>query len=314
MVDLNDWELDDEFPIGPLGAKPKRIFVCPSPAPYRFLIGGHRYLFKEPSGPYAMQIWSEVLAYELSRSTRVPVPPAFLATAPRNGSPGVLIEFFYGYAERPATRLVHGIERLQALNFPIDYKRGSLKDNIDVCRLQRVAAWRHWWAETLAFDALIGNTDRHSENWGFLAETQAHGAVAYSMAPAFDNGTSLGYLIREQDLPRYLEPARLKRHVDHGRHHCGWTSVDRSSSHHIELCRRYMQRFVGASPTMSRVAAIDDPQIDRLLSWCRSFEYALPFSSDRARFVSAQLRLRRDALLHVIDEEAGDGALGGNST
>ena len=88
VVDLNDWELDDEFPIGPLGAKPKRIFVCPSPAPYQFLIGGHRYLFKEPSGLYAMQIWSEVLAYELSRSTRVPVPPAFLATAPRNGSSG----------------------------------------------------------------------------------------------------------------------------------------------------------------------------------------------------------------------------------
>lgn len=27
---------------------------------------------------------------------------------------------------------------------------------------------QRWWAETIAFDAIIGNTDRHSENWGFL--------------------------------------------------------------------------------------------------------------------------------------------------
>lgn len=97
IVSLNGWDLDQEFPYGPQGAKPKRIVICPNPPPQSFLIGGHRYLFKEPDGPRAQQIWSEVIAYELSRDLNVAVPPAFLARAPGNGSPGVLVEFFYGH-------------------------------------------------------------------------------------------------------------------------------------------------------------------------------------------------------------------------
>ena len=97
IVSLERWQLDEEFPYGPQGAKPKRIVICPNPPPYGFLIGGHRYLFKEPTGARAQQIWSEVIAYELSRDLRLPVPPAFLAQGPGNGSPGVLVEFFYGY-------------------------------------------------------------------------------------------------------------------------------------------------------------------------------------------------------------------------
>ena len=97
IVSLDDWQLDDEFPYGPQGAKAKKILICPNPPPYGFLIGGHRYLFKEPSGNFAQQIWSEVIAYELSRDLQLPVPPAFVTQEPGNGSPGVLVEFFYGY-------------------------------------------------------------------------------------------------------------------------------------------------------------------------------------------------------------------------
>ena len=142
IVALNGWEPDDEFPYGPQGGKTKRIVICPNPPPHSFLIGGHRYLFKEPTGSRAQQIWSEVIAYELSRDLGLPVPPAFLAHGPGNGSPGVLIEFFYGYKFDPETRFVHAIERLQGLRYPIDYKRGSLKDNITLCRQHRIADWR----------------------------------------------------------------------------------------------------------------------------------------------------------------------------
>jgi hypothetical protein len=196
VVSLDDWQLDEEFPYGPQGAKPKRIFVCPNPPPHRFLIGGHRYLFKEPGGSRAQQIWSEVIAYELSRDLRLTVPPAFLAEGPGNGSPGVLIEFFYGYKFENEKRFEHAIEHLQARGFPIDFRRGSLKDNITLCRMHAVPEWRSWWARTLAFDAVIGNVDRHTENWGFLIEPEASKPI-FTLAPAFDNGTSLGYIVRE---------------------------------------------------------------------------------------------------------------------
>lgn len=89
IVDLSNWELEDN-PFGLQGNRPKRIFICPPNPPHAFLIGGHRYLFKEPSGWREQQIWSEVIAYELSRDLGLAVPPAFLALGPGNGGPRVL--------------------------------------------------------------------------------------------------------------------------------------------------------------------------------------------------------------------------------
>jgi hypothetical protein len=43
----------------------------------------------------------------------------------------------------------------------------------------------------LVFDTLIGNTDRHHENWGLLA-TQNEGRVITWLSPTFDHASSLG--------------------------------------------------------------------------------------------------------------------------
>jgi hypothetical protein len=299
IVSLEGWQLDEEFPYGPQGAKPKRIVICPNPPPHSFLIGGHRYLFKEPSGTRAQQIWSEVIAYELSRDLRLPVPPAFLAQGPGNGSPGVLVEFFYGYASEPEIRFVHAIERLQGLQLPIDYNRGSLKDNITLCRLHRTPDWRSWWARTLAFDAVIGNTDRHTENWGFLIEpTSSH--LNYTLAPAFDNGTSLGYIVREEQLNSFAEPARLARLIAKGSHHFGWVAGDGESAQHARLCRLYRDRIPSLHNAMDDALALTDNRIARIVDWCCSFAFALPFTQTRGRFVAAQLRARRDALAAAL--------------
>ncbi len=302
VVCLADWSPDEEFPFGPQGAKPKRIVVCPNPPPHPFLIGGHRYLFKEPTGTWAPQIWSEVIAYELSRDTGVPVPPAFVATGPGKGNPGVLIEFFYGHPQEPARRLIDGIERLQAWGMQTNLQRGSLRDNIDICRLQKVPEWRRWWAQTLAFDALIGNTDRHSQNWGFLATAGADGQLTYSMAPAFDNGTSLGFIIGEPQLDRFRRPAALAKLIRNGRHHFGWTSGDVESAQHARLCRRYADRFSSTKNIMREVTEVSDVRIDAIVSWCTRFGFPLPFTESRAQFVAAQLRGRRNALVAALGD------------
>lgn len=210
------------------------------------------------------------------------------------------IEFFYGYAGRPPTRLIHGIERLQAYGFAINHRRGSLKDNGEVCRFQKAHDSRFWWAQTLGFDAMIGNTDRHSENWGFLAVPADKDSVAYSMAPTYDNGTSFGYLLPEEALPEYADAVGAQRYLAKGKHHYGWVSGDSSTAHHVDLCRIFAERVRGSTGTMKRVASIHNDQIDELVSWCRTFDYSVPFSKHRAQFVAAQLRARRDALLAAL--------------
>jgi hypothetical protein len=295
VVSLKGWRLDDEFPYGPQGAKPKRIVICPNPPPKGFLIGGHRYLFKEPGGSRSHQIWSEVIAYELSRELGLEVPPAFLAEGPGNGSPGVLIEFFYGHTFDPEYRFVHAIERLQGLGFPINYDRGSLRDNTKLCRMHAVLDWRAWWAKTLAFDALIGNTDRHSENWGFLALLRATG-VEYRLAPVFDNGTSLGFIIQDKNLVRFTQPAALAQLIERGKHHFGWVPGDHEGAQHARLCHIYRERVGDFGDAMDAVLNLSDAQIQRIVDWACSFDFSLPFTEARGRFVAAQLRARRDAL------------------
>ena len=304
IVSLEGWEPDEEFPIGPQGAKPKRILICPSPPPHGFLIGGHRYLFKEPGGNHAQQIWSEVIAYELSRDVRLPVPPAFLAYAPGDKSPGVLIEFFHGYASEPGVRFVHAIERLQGAGFSTDFRRGSLKDNIDLCRMHGTPGWRAWWARTLAFDALIGNVDRHTENWGFLIKPGQSGPE-HTLAPAFDNGSSLGYNVREQDIDRFTAPARLERLVAKGSHHFGWVAGDRAGARHARLCRLYRDLCPHPDELTHGALHLTDSRISEIVAWCRGFEFSLPFTEARGRFVAAQLRARRDALAASLTASLG---------
>ena len=298
VVSLADWEPDDDFPYGPQGAKPKRIVICPNPPPHSFLIGGHRYLFKEPGGTKAQQIWSEVIAYELSRDMGLPVPPAFLAQGPGNGSPGVLIEFFYGHQFDPEARFVHAIERLQGLGMSIDYRTGSLKDNITMCRVHNVNDWRLWWGRTLAFDAIIGNTDRHSENWGFLTCSDA-GCMTYSLAPAFDNGTSLGYIVGEKQLESFSKPERIKILVQKGRHHFGWVAGDKEGAQHARLCRTF-KNYANLHSVMDDALKLTDNRIRQIVDWCCSFDFPVPFTPARAIFVATQLRARRDALAATL--------------
>jgi hypothetical protein len=180
------------------------------------------------------------------------------------------------------------------LRFPIDFRRGSLADNVTLCRLHKVPGWRDWWARTLAFDAIIGNTDRHSENWGFLIEPAA-GPARYALAPAFDNGTSLGYIIGESQLVRFTGPDELRRLIERGRHHFGWVAGDAVGAEHANLCRTYRDRYPSFGNGMDDALNLTDDRIDQIVNWCVRFDFALPFTEARAMFVAAQLRGRRNA-------------------
>ena len=304
VVRLDAWDLDQDNPFGLQGAKPKRILICPNPPPHAFLIGGHRYLFKEPSGWRAPQVWSEVIAYELSRDLGHAIPPAFLATGPGNASPGVLIEFFYGHPEDEKRRYVDGIELLQGRGFGINYKHGSLKDNMALSRILGVRERKDWWCRTVALDALIGNVDRHSQNWGFLIRpAEAERPPEYSLAPAFDNGTSMGYNFPEDSLAAQSSPAAIARLVGGGQHHFSWAGGVAGGAPHAGFCRE-LDRLLpgGVGHSMDDVVHLENHRIEAIVDWGTRFDFPTPFSAARAQFVAMQLKARRDAIAAALGE------------
>ena len=240
-----------------------------------------------------------MIAYEIAKFVDVPVPPAFLVINTRTGSPGVLIEFFYGHAGDPPLRFYEGTDFLQAMKIDVQVRHGGLRDNIRVCRRHKVIGWRDWWGQTLAFDALIGNTDRHSQNWGFLID-HTTAEPTYSLAPAFDNGTSLGQIVRDADLARYGQPEQFAAFVDGGCHHYSWLSGQPRGERFLDLCRQFIAVYGGATPTMRRVTQLQDGDIDDVMHWCTQFDFPIPFTAERAAFVSALIKARRNALTQLL--------------
>lgn len=92
-ISIDKWERSEDFGVFPTGSKPKQLLICPSDVAEPYLIPGRAYLLKSPAGWRAQQIWSEVIAYRISRHLDVTVPPCHVAIDPRTGKLGALIEF-----------------------------------------------------------------------------------------------------------------------------------------------------------------------------------------------------------------------------
>jgi hypothetical protein len=186
VISIGNWASDDDNPVYPVGANPKRLLICPTPAPRADLIAGHRYLFKTPKERKAGQLWSELIAFHLSKPTGVHVPRCFAAMDERTGEAGALVEFFLGYPDDvPGLRLIHGSDVTQAII--TDKKKGrphSIRYNVSACRTYGITNSEIWWGSVLAFDALIGNTDRHPDNWGLLVRLEVDANPKHALAPA----------------------------------------------------------------------------------------------------------------------------------
>ncbi|MEL7658330.1 MAG: HipA domain-containing protein [Bacillota bacterium] len=75
-----------------------------------------------------------------------------------------------------------------------------LRDNSKLTNVKETIA--AFW-ELYIVDALIGNFDRHGNNWGFMKENNS-----YSLAPVFDNGSCLfPNIVEEEEMNRIINSA-----------------------------------------------------------------------------------------------------------
>ena len=78
------------------------------------------------------------------------------------------------------------------------------------------------FAEYLVLDALIGNVDRHHENWGLIRE-RAEDGWRESLAPSFDHATSLGRELSDEKRDGRLTENRVAEYVEKGRGAIYWS-------------------------------------------------------------------------------------------
>jgi hypothetical protein len=186
--------------------------------------------------------WSEKVAHEIAALLGVPCPPR-LELAIHKGAHAVLSWSFL----QKGQSLIHGNELLSQVDesypqhefYRVPEHRISTVERIlrDFTAPANAPSERTWrdgfdvFAGYLMLDALIGNTDRHHQNWGVVLDRGLAGVARQAwLSPTYDHASSLGRELSDTkrknridapvgraDLTAYAEKATSALYDDTGR-------------------------------------------------------------------------------------------------
>jgi len=316
-VNITEWFKHEEFSPYPEGARDKTKLYCPTPSPYPFLKADHQYLFKRSSDKYPEQFWVEVLAYRLGRQMTVSVPPAFVAYDRNENQSAALIEWFLV----PRERSMPGGDYCQRYIPDFDRKKGKqhnfetvlqIFNGLQIANPTVNIAWKTYWAKTFLFDALIGNTDRHQDNWEIiesfeLIDGQIPNLKKIRISPVFDNGTSMGHEIRAIDFQKYDDKNTLERYVLKGTHHMKWSLSDvtcmKRGVKHDEMLAKFIELYPETCQIMlDCLYKVSDEFFKKVLGELVEFNVPVKLSTERANFMLKLLTRRHQHLLHQLEK------------
>ena len=195
-------QTDSPALIEQLGSKPKFWF--------RWGADEQPWLFKfarEGTGEH----WAEKIAAEIA--VKIQLPAARVELAEFMGKRGLASRSFVRRKE--GFDLVHGDELLGGHVIGYDrtkvFRQSSHSINNIVQAISAVfpeagarEAQLTRFAGLMVLDALIGNTDRHHQNWGILRGVRPDGSVDHEVAPSFDHASALGRNVPADERERRL--------------------------------------------------------------------------------------------------------------
>lgn len=230
----------DEFKTEEIGSKAKSWFHIPEE-------NVSEWLFKRPQRESSGEHWAEKIAAEVAGL--LDVPHARVELAEYQGNRGSITENIVPYN----CNLIHGNEVLEGASLFQDYaglnfhSSDHTLENIwlaldrtfesDPARTEAKARF----AEYLVLDAVVGNTDRHSENWGILQRQDAS-RIIESLAPSYDHGSSLGHELMEKRRKRWLDQG-VDVYVKQGHWQIYWRNTDRRGPGPLELIRLAVSQY-----------------------------------------------------------------------
>ena len=204
------------------------------------------WLFKYPR-PNTGEHWAEKIAAEVAAV--IGTTHAKVELAQFQGERGSVTESF----ARGGRALFHGNELLEITIVAYDPKakfhhsHHTLK-NIWLA-LERIFEQpeatenaKLLFAEYLVLDAIIGNTDRHHENWGLLRR-QVEDRWRGFLAPSFDHASSLGRELRDERRDRLMAESRVGDYAERGRGAIYWSEDERYGPSPLELVRRAIRTY-----------------------------------------------------------------------
>lgn len=171
FIDASGW--NEQFWLNSGGTRAKKVLQDGD---------GQQWFFKcsekkeakdnKPAKYYRYEFWSEVMAHQLGKEWGLDIlrydPAVF------NGEIGCISKSMHRTGEQQLIEVGRFMTAINADFIPDDRKtRDQYTFQLLSKTLDYFGLTEHWgfFFETLLFDAVIGNTDRHQENWAFIGRS-----------------------------------------------------------------------------------------------------------------------------------------------
>lgn len=314
-IDIATWNMEEE--VYPEGKRVKTSVYCPGIAPYDFLEANHRYIFKRSPTWSPEQYWVEIFAYQLGKHMEIDIPPTYVAFDSKRNNSGALIRWFLEsvpYEEE----YIRGGDLCQEQISGFNRKSGEQHNFETIVKIfeqslpqeypESKLDWKTYWAKTLVFDALIGNTDRHQDNWGIIESFQYKLIQPNSsyvrkarIAPVYDNGSSMGGEIANKNLIRFKDETSIERYVRKGLQHMRWSLGNLERLEHCE----FLKKLINTYPEMQEImldtlGSVNGHIFSQLLNMLTEFDVIIKLSHGRSDFMLRLITFRHNRLLKEL--------------
>lgn len=312
-INVHGWIPDSQYLIYPEGARPKTAYFAPDKVSETFIKKGRRYLFKKSSHAPDDQFWAEIVAYKIGCMLDINVPPTYAAYDSSNNICGALVEWFYLDGE---TRFFNGGQYMQRVIADYDLDSGD-QHNLDtilkICRTLSMKSsvqensyilktdYIKYWGELILFDALIGNSDRHQNNWGITSTRDNElGKNVLEFSPLYDNGTSLGSTRYIHKLDAWPEQ-QFNTYVQNGRHHMKLNIDSATRASHLELVSHYLGLYPQLKKHLyDKISSFCFDAFDSELKKLMSIDMPIPLNEKRAIYYKKFTAIRQNKLLEKL--------------
>jgi len=328
--DISNWN-DQQWLMPTIGSRNKSFVEDPTT---RLL-----YFFKESKQTYPSEFWSEIIASKVGHSLGYNLLDYNVAVLGQRV--GCLCKIMHD--ESLYEDLVHGVNILKEKlpGFEItDRPKVSYQQIIKVFKGDKnLKEFIIPMIETILFDAIVGNTDRHTENWGiirtfdidkFLASEapkeqnllqriftsfvksyhrilEKQGEFTYTFTPIFDSGSSLGREIPEGRIIEYTSNTQnINKYIDKGWHEIRWNDEKINPFELIKNIRKIGKNSV--DPIIKRtINNFSKPVIEKIINNAdidipQNFIHA-KLSLQRKEFIKQLIFLRVERLINCIESD-----------
>ena len=269
-----DWVLEPEA----LGSKEKFW--------YRHAEGEPEWLFKYPRSNTG-EHWAEKIVAEVAE--RMHIPHAAVELAMFQGTAGSATLSF----ARRGRELAHGNQILagNVLGYDPEWRFRNCDHTLSNIwralekvfqREDAVRGAKCRFGEYLVLDALVGNTDRHHENWGILQilgslhlreRSRRLSGLDYLcvLAPSFDHASSLGRELSDSGSAKsregLLASDRVGDYVEKARGGIYWSEDDRYGVSPLELVRRAAEEYPDLlKPGLERLRNLEPVILEEIIA------------------------------------------------